>query len=209
MKIAIACIPLALLTACDRSPDKTPEPTPSPPAPGEPAQASIMRPDIATGTPKTAPLEPLDVAIGFPDGGSEISAAAIARLETFVDSVQVAQGGPIRIGAHSDSAGSDAVNLAASKKRGEAVVAWLAEHGVARDRMTLVAFGEQNPVEPNALPDGSANEPGRAANRRVELHVPVTGAPSAEQQRAPTLAEEIVEKTSTETPTPPAGDKID
>ena len=208
MRIVIACVPLALLAACDRAPEATPEPTASPLAPGEPAQASIMRPDLATATPEAAPVEPLDITIGFPDGGSAIPAEGIAQLEKLIASVQVSQGGPIRIGAHSDSAGTDTANLAASKKRGDAVVAWLADNGIAQERITLVAFGEQNPVEPNALPDGSPNEVGRAANRRVELHVPVAGAPS-EEERVPTLAEEIVEKAAAETPAPAPSDKSD
>lgn len=199
MKIVSACLALVMLAACDRAPEITPEPTSSPLAPGEPAQASIMRPDLATAPPEAAPVEPLDITIGFPDGGSTIPAEGIAQLEKFIASVQVAKGGPIRIGAHSDSEGTDAANLAASKKRGEAVVAWLADKGIAKDRLTLVAFGEQNPVKPNALPDGSPNEEGRAANRRVEIHVPVAGAP-ADEQREPTLAEEIVEKTGPEPP---------
>ena len=32
-------------------------------------------------------------------------------------------------------------------------------------------MGEQNPIAPNALPDGSPNEAGRASNRRVEIDI--------------------------------------
>ena len=191
-------IPLTLaLAACDRTSDRPapPEPTPSPLAPGEPAQTSIMRPDIAAPVADTAPIEPLDLTIGFPDGGFELGAAQTAMLAKFVASPQVKLDGPIRLGAHSDSAGTDAANLTASRKRGEAVRDWLVEHGIAEDRIALVAFGEQNPVRPNALPDGSSDEAGRAANRRVEIHVPVPNAPSA-AVREPTLAEEIVEQTA-------------
>jgi OOP family OmpA-OmpF porin len=42
---------------------------------------------------------------------------------------------------------------------------------VAEDRIEIVAFGEQNPVAPNALPDGTPNDEGRAKNRRVEIRV--------------------------------------
>jgi OOP family OmpA-OmpF porin len=171
-----------------------------------------MRPDLATAKREVAPVEPLELTIGFPDGGSEIPEEGLAQLEKFLTSPQVAQGGPIQLGAHSDSAGTDTANVAASKKRGEAVVNWLVEHGIAKDRLTLVAFGEQNPVKPNALPDGSPDEAGRAANRRVEIHVPVANAPSAEQ-REPTLAEEIVEETETAPrspkPTAPGTEKSD
>ena len=199
---------LALLTGCDRSPEGSPEPIPSPLGSGEQAQASIIRPDIATATPQAPPIEPLDIVVGFPDGGTEISETGIAQLQKLIASPQVKLGGAVELGAHSDSAGTDEANIRASRKRGEAVLAWLTEHGIAEDRLELVAFGEQNPVQPNAKPDGSPNETGRAANRRVEIRVPVASAPSAEM-REPTLAEEIVEKTGTETLGPGATDNSD
>ena len=48
---------------------------------------------------------------------------------------------------------------------------WLVEHGVARERITVIAIGEQRPVAPNAHLDGSADEEGRARNRRVTLAI--------------------------------------
>ena len=55
--------------------------------------------------------------------------------------------------------------------RGLAVAKWLIDNGVDAERITVIAFGEQNPIEPNALPSGAANEAGRAANRRVEIEI--------------------------------------
>ncbi|MEL7217243.1 MAG: OmpA family protein, partial [Pseudomonadota bacterium] len=49
------------------------------------------------------------------------------------------------------------------------VAEWLIGKGVNQERIDVIVFGEQNPAEPNALPDGSPNEAGRAANRRVEV----------------------------------------
>lgn len=197
MRMTLLAPVLILLAGCQGNADneEPPEPVPSPLAAGETPQASIMRPDLATPTTAPpAPIEPLSITIGFPDGGAEIPEAEIAKLRKMRDSVQVKQGGPIELAAHSDSKGTDDANLRASKERGEAVRDWLVDNGIAESRITMVAFGEQNPVKPNALPDGTPNEPGRAANRRVEIHVPVRAAPSAEM-REPTLAEEIVERT--------------
>ena len=196
MKAAFTIMLALSIAGCDRTTDNPalPEPTPSPLRSGEPAQASIMRPDIVTPIADTAPMEPLDLTVGFPDGGADLDAAQIAMLKKFVTSPQVKLGGPIQLEAHSDSAGTDAANLTASRKRGDAVRDWLTAHGIAADRIALVAFGEQNPAHPNALPDGSPDEAGRAANRRVEIHVPVPNAPSA-VPREPTIAEEIVEQT--------------
>lgn len=198
MRVAILFCAIVTLAACDKSDpregadDGMPDPSART---EEPPQTSIMRSDVAKPTEAPAPVEPLEIVIGFPDGGTEIPLEGIGKLRTLVGSVQIQQGGPIELAAHSDSAGSDSVNLRASRSRGEAVRAWLIDNGVEAERITLVAFGEQNPVEPNALPDGTPDEAGRAANRRVEINVPVPQEP-VEEARRPTLAEEIVERTS-------------
>ena len=46
-----------------------------------------------------------------------------------------------------------------------------AEHGVARERITVIALGEQRPVAPNAHLDGTPDEEGRARNRRVTVTI--------------------------------------
>lgn len=66
-------------------------------------------------------------------------------------------------------AGSDETNMRASRLRAEAIKAWLVEHGVDNERIAIIPFGEQNPVAPNAQPDGRPNEAGRARNRRVDI----------------------------------------
>lgn len=166
---------LAMLPACDNRTDETPAPDqPETEAAATPeAPVSIIRSDIEHPEEPEVQLEPLKVTIGFPEGGSELDEAAIAKLEEVFASPQIAEGGAIILRAHSDAGGSDAANMRASQARGEAVKAWLVEKGIAEDRITVIAFGEQNPVEPNALPDGSPNEKGRAANRRVEIEVTV------------------------------------
>ena len=63
------------------------------------------------------------------------------------------------------------------------------DNGVAQERIVIIAFGEQNPVAPNALPDGTPNEAGRATNRRVEIEVSVPVQPASAKE--PTLAESI------------------
>lgn len=150
-----------------------------------------MRSDIAAETGQPPPLEPLAMTIGFAKGGTELGAADVKLLERLLASPQVGRGGPIHLAAHSDSAGGDEINLSVSRARGEAVRDWLVRHGVAETRVSLIVFGEQNPVRPNARPDGTPDQAGRAANRRVEIVVPVAGATSPEP-REQTLAEEIV-----------------
>ena len=165
-----------LLTACDaqqdeRGTDAVPEAeaTPSPEAP-----VSILRPDVEVPEAEVSEASattPLDVVIGFPAGGDVLDAKAIAALKTLLETPQLASGGPITLRGHSDAGGSDAINQRVSLARAEAVRDWLIEQDVMPERIAVIAFGEQNPIEPNALPDGMPNEAGRAANRRVEVQI--------------------------------------
>lgn len=167
---------LTLLAACTQEgePAPTDEPSPLVEDPVE-EQVSILRPDVEAELEEleAEELEPLDVTIGFPEGGVELDAAAIAALESVLASEQIALGGPIILGGHSDSTGSDTINERAAEARGLTVAGWLIEQGVDSSRIDVIVFGEQNPVQPNALPDGAPNEEGRAANRRVVITVPL------------------------------------
>ena len=193
-KIAVAALVVATLAACDRQP-AAPPPTPAAATPSSTGTASIIRPEVeATAQPSPA-LAPLTLRIGFDDGGAELSPAAIAALERALASEQMKAGGTITLGGHSDSAGSDAENLAAARRRAEVVRDWLVEHGIAAERIALIAFGEQNPVAPNALPDGKPDPAGRAKNRRVELTiaVPEEQAPAPAPSESTTLVDRLAE----------------
>ena len=169
--IMAACIGLTL-AGCDNRDDAPPPDPAATASPSPDAPVSIIRPDIEVERAPVA-MERLRQRIGFPDGGSELDDTAIAALEEIIASPQLAAGGAIVLRAHSDAGGSDDANMRASQARGEAVRDWLVENGVEEDRIEVIAFGEQNPVEPNALPDGEPNEEGRAANRRVAITVEV------------------------------------
>jgi outer membrane protein OmpA-like peptidoglycan-associated protein len=69
---------------------------------------------------------------------------------------------------HTDSMGADAYNDALSRRRAEAVQAWLAAQGGALPPLRMEGRGEREPVAPNTV-DGRDNPEGRQANRRVEV----------------------------------------
>lgn len=69
---------------------------------------------------------------------------------------------------HTDFLGNEKSNHAVSLQRAEAVARELMFNGIARERISVRAYGETRPAVPNTLPDGSDNPEGRAANRRVE-----------------------------------------
>lgn len=167
--------PALLLTGCDATTQEPEDPASSPAGDetSSPEPVSILRPDVEAETVIEAaiPVESFVATVGFPDGGSELDAAALAALEQIKASAQFSQNGAIILRAHSDSAGSDAANERASQERGLAVARWLIAAGADPRRIDVIVFGEQNPLEPNALPDGSPSEAGRAANRRVDVEI--------------------------------------
>ncbi len=164
----------ALLAGCDReepAPDPTPAPTSS--ATMEPEtteQTSIIRPEMDVERPPV-PLEPLRTTIPFSEGGTDLSEEAIADLKAMLDTDQWKQVELVILRGHSDAGGPDRVNMRVSEERAQAVAEWLEEKGLAEDQVRIIAFGAQNPVQPNLLPNGEPNERGRAANRRVDVTI--------------------------------------
>jgi len=75
----------------------------------------------------------------------------------------------IDVYGHTDSTGSDAYNQTLSERRARAVADYLAGQGVQPVRIGTRGYGESQPIAPNDT------DPGRAANRRVEVKiVPIT-----------------------------------
>ena len=175
LTIAVSGLALAALSACDiRDPNAVdPEPTPEPTATTSQAPVtSIIREDIEESEPMIeVPADPVEVVIPFADSGTELSENAERLLVSVLESEAMEEDWPIVLGGHTDTGGNDRANLRASRARAEAVAAWLVERGVDDDRIEVIAFGEQNPAAPNALPNGEPNEAGRAKNRRVEISI--------------------------------------
>ena len=69
----------------------------------------------------------------------------------------------VEIGGHTDNLGIAAYNRDLSKRRADAVKAYLVAKGVAAERLTTKGYGPDNPVASNAT------RVGRAANRRIEF----------------------------------------
>ncbi len=73
----------------------------------------------------------------------------------------------IRIEGHTDSIGSDLYNDELSRRRAVAVKEVLAARGVKDHQLVTVGAGEEKPISDNSTVEG------RAANRRVQLHISV------------------------------------
>lgn len=71
----------------------------------------------------------------------------------------------ILVAGHTDSTGSDTYNQQLSERRAASVQRLLVQRGVQGSRVSIVGFGESQPVATNATPEG------RQMNRRVEIRI--------------------------------------
>lgn len=85
-------------------------------------------------------------------------------LSALFDGLKQTSATHVTIEGHSSSEGTEAYNLALSKRRAEAVVSWLSNKGIAAKRLAAAGIGEARPLASNK------DEAGRSINRRVEIH---------------------------------------
>jgi OOP family OmpA-OmpF porin len=109
--------------------------------------------------------------IEFDGGNREISPDSYGALDRVAATIERCREATIEVAAHTDSDGSNAHNLELSQARADAILEYLVDAGVKRERITAVGHGEANPVADNST------EEGKAANRRIEfvLAVPEDG----------------------------------
>jgi len=77
-----------------------------------------------------------------------------------------------RIEGHTDDQGDREFNVDLAERRAWAVLAYLVDQGVARERLFAKGFGPTKPIASNG------SDVGRAKNRRVEFHVIKPGEPT-------------------------------
>jgi outer membrane protein OmpA-like peptidoglycan-associated protein len=101
--------------------------------------------------------------VNFASGRSILTPASFAILDQVAASLLANPDVRIEIAGHTDDTGAEAMNLRLSQARARAVQHYLANKGVALERMVARGYGETEPVATNATPQG------KAQNRRVEL----------------------------------------
>jgi OmpA-OmpF porin, OOP family len=92
-----------------------------------------------------------------------LSDGAPSELDRAVEAIRERPRADVTIEGHTDDVGQDDYNLALSERRARAVAIFLAQHGIARDRIRSRGFGKTRPVGPNDTEDH------RRKNRRVEI----------------------------------------
>lgn len=144
------------------APVAAPEPTPAPPPKEDPP-------------PKKSTVTVKDGRLGIPGnivyefGKATLKPESEPTLQALKEYMEQNKNFRIRIEGHTDNVGQAASNLKLSQDRAMAVVTWLEQHGLHRDRCLAVGFGDTKPVANNST------EEGRAENRRTEFHIAEVG----------------------------------
>lgn len=99
----------------------------------------------------------------FDWGKPELTRDTQAALDEVMTAYRRSNSGGILVAGHTDRSGSDAVNRTASRRRAEAVKAYLVAQGVPATVVAVAAYGESRPIVPTE--DGVRE----AQNRRVEI----------------------------------------
>jgi outer membrane protein OmpA-like peptidoglycan-associated protein len=144
-------------------------PVPSPVAAPPPVQAPEEEPVVQPPPPAPAPekTEPTGVKVEeiyFDFDKAEIKPEMRDDLDAVVNYLKLHPSSKIVLGGHASEEGTQKYNLALSKRRNDAVRAYLIQAGIKGDRIIEKAFGETRPEYSNTT------EEGRAHNRRVEFH---------------------------------------
>jgi outer membrane protein OmpA-like peptidoglycan-associated protein len=114
--------------------------------------------------PKAAAPKPFDLMVNFDFDSDRLTPAAKENLGQFAEALHDPQlkSQKFAIDGFTDASGTEVYNLNLSERRAEAVVNFLAQHGVDRENLIAKGFGPTKPRVP---------DPYNAANRRVETHL--------------------------------------
>lgn len=99
----------------------------------------------------------------FATDSATLTPAARASLDALLSRQTDRHFSVVKVTGYTDSVGSDAHNLALSRRRADSVATYLREHGLNADSVTAAGKGEADPVGSNDTAEG------RASNRRVEI----------------------------------------
>jgi len=122
----------------------------------------VQRQSVDTAPPLTAGgLAVADSAaladpIHFDYDKSEVVPADQARLDRKLAILAAHPRLEIRVAGNCDERGSDEYNLALGERRAAAAKRYLVAHGVAADRVEIVSYGKEHPLDPGHTEDAWA-----------------------------------------------------
>ena len=104
--------------------------------------------------------------IQFDTGKATIKPTSFGILDEIVKLMRANPDiGHLSIEGHTDDRGAVDMNNKLSQSRAESVMKYLADHGIAEERLEAHGYGPSRPIAPNET------EGGRQKNRRVEFHI--------------------------------------
>lgn len=107
----------------------------------------------------------LDISseVSFDHNSASLKPAFIPTLDKIANILMKYNKTIVHVIGHTDSTGSEEYNLVLSSRRAKNVAAFLEQHGVPAQRLSVYGQGESQPRASNAT------EAGRQLNRRVEI----------------------------------------
>ena len=107
-----------------------------------------------------------DSVISFASDSAEVPASTTDFLQKAAEDLkQLPKGHVVEIAGYTDSSGDQALNIALSQKRAEAVRETLIKFGADPEMLIAKGYGSADPVASNETPQG------RQRNRRIEYHI--------------------------------------
>ncbi|MDQ4140897.1 MAG: OmpA family protein [Bacteroidota bacterium] len=101
----------------------------------------------------------------FPTGKFQLETKSKTELNKIIDFLTSNNQVKIEIAGHTDDVGNDTDNKVLSNKRAQSVYDYLVAHGIKKERISAVGYGETKPLHPNN------SEENRQQNRRIELRI--------------------------------------
>ena len=158
----------------------TTAPATKPAEPVKPAQPPVKEETVKEQPIQESPIASADKDTRQPAGSAAQQEAALERIFFDFDSYLLTQsaretlsknaqwlkgnsGAKLQIEGHCDERGSDEYNLALGEKRAKSAQNYLVTLGVAKDRLSIISYGEEKPL------DQGQNETAWAKNRRAEF----------------------------------------
>jgi OOP family OmpA-OmpF porin len=107
--------------------------------------------------------------VAFLPGTARLQSSSYVALDSLADLLRANPDARIEIGVHTDNSGTAADNLRITSLQAEAVRDYLVVKGINYQQLVARGYGSTVPLTPDTTPNG------RAANRRVEIRLVLTG----------------------------------
>ncbi|HWK99009.1 MAG TPA: OmpA family protein [Parapedobacter sp.] len=106
-----------------------------------------------------------DSDVLFPLNSSYLTDQAKGEIDKLINLLADYPEASLIVDGHTDATGTEEYNQWLSEKRAESVKAYIADHGIGANRITINGYGQAKPIAANNTKEG------REQNRRVEVTI--------------------------------------